>query len=139
MADSKRPSPPAGREKPMLSTRTWVLILCVAALALGAVSWLTLGGRKGTVVRVVQDGQVLREIDLARVTEEYSFTVEYPEGGSNTVTVRPGAIRVSEADCPDKVCVSQGWITDRGGPVVCLPHRLVLELAESADIDASAR
>ena len=33
-----------------------------------------------------------------------------------------------EADCPDQVCVRQGWVQDRTVPIVCLPHRLVIEI-----------
>ncbi len=107
-------------------------------LILGILSWLTLTKRsEGRVAEIVQDGIVLRVIDLDRVTEEYAFSIPCPEGGSNTVLVRPGAIRVSEADCPDRICVHQGWLRDRAAPIVCLPHRLVIRLdktaAETAD------
>lgn len=124
----------------MIRTRTWVILLSAAALLLAAAAWYTLSAkRSGTVVQIVQDGTVIREIDLARVTEEYSFTIEAPGGGRNVVTVRPGAICVSDADCPDRVCVNQGWLTDQGVPIVCLPHRLSISLTDAAGADAVAR
>ena len=82
----------------------------------------------GTVVQVIQDGTVLREIDLSKVKEPYSFTVEAPDGGSNRIEVEPGRIRVADADCPDKICISQGWLSDQTVPIVCLPHRLIIKL-----------
>lgn len=125
----------------MLKTRVWVLGALILAAILGLLTWLTLGrSRESSVVQVVQDGAVLKEIDLSAVTEEYSFTVEWPEGGSNTVTVQPGRIRVSGADCPDQTCVRQGWLADRAAPVVCLPHRLVLRWKTvSGETDAIAK
>ena len=124
----------------MIRTRTWVILLSVLALLLAAAAWRSLSAKQsGSVVRLVQDGVLIREIDLSRVTEEYSFTVVSPDGGSNTVTVRPGAICVSDADCPDRVCVSQGWLTDQSVPIVCLPHRLSISLAAAAETDAVAR
>ena len=110
-------------------------------LILGILSWLTLTKKsEGRAAEIVQDGVVLRVIDLARVTEEYSFSVPCPEGGSNTILVRQGAICVCEADCPDQICVQQGWLRDRAAPIVCLPHRLVIRLrGEDGGVDAQAR
>ena len=48
--------------------------------------------------------------------------------GTNTVQVEPGRIRVSAADCPDQVCVHQGWISTGVVPIVCLPHQIVIEI-----------
>ncbi|MBR1659510.1 MAG: NusG domain II-containing protein [Oscillospiraceae bacterium] len=125
----------------MLKTRTWVLILAGAACALALLSALLLLPRRGgTVAQVLRDGEVLREINLDTVTVPYSFTVEAPGGGGNTVEVAPGRIRVSEADCPDRVCVGMGWLSaGEAAPVVCLPHRLVLRLRDAAEVDAAAR
>ena len=39
-----------------------------------------------------------------------------------------GAISVTEADCPDGICVRQGKLTTAGVPIVCMPHRLVIEI-----------
>ena len=123
----------------MLKTRTWVLLFAAAALVFGALSVrLLTGKRDGAVAEIVQDGVVIREIDLLRVTEAYSFTVDW-EGGSNTVLVQPGRICVSEADCPDQVCVRQGWLSDQATPVVCLPHRLMLRLKGASELDGVSK
>ena len=112
----------------MIKTRTWVIIIAAAAAVLAAVSILLLTGKKeGTVVQIIQGDTVIREIDLSR---EYSFVVESPDGGSNTILVQPGRICVSEADCPDKICVYQGWLTDDPIPIVCLPHQLIITLKD---------
>ena len=124
----------------MIKTRTWVICIAAAAVMLAALSLLLLTSRKdGTVVHVIQDGTVIREIDLSRVSQEYSFEVEGPEGGSNTVLVQPGRICISEADCPDRICVHQGWLTDQPVPIVCLPHRLVIALKDPAGSDTVSR
>ncbi len=112
-----------------LKTRTWVLTTVILAAVLALLSWYTLTRRaSGRVAEVVQDGRVLYTIDLDRVTKPYTLTVEWPEGGSNTIRIKPGDIRVEAADCPDKICVEQGWLEGRASPIVCLPHRLILRL-----------
>lgn len=125
----------------MIKTRTWVICIAAAAVVLGALSWFLLSHRtEGTVVQVIQDGTVIREIDLSRVSREYSFVVDSADGGSNTVLVQPGRICISEADCPDKICVHQGWLTDESIPIVCLPHRLIILVKNPAsDTDAVGR
>ena len=42
--------------------------------------------------------------------------------------VEPGRIRVESADCPDKVCVNQGYISDGTVPIACLPHKLIIRI-----------
>ena len=117
----------------MLKTRTWIILIAVLAVGLLALSALLLTSRsEGTTVQVIQDGTVLREIDLSRVDTPYSFVVPAPDGGMNRIEVEPGRIRVSDADCPDKICMSQGWLSDQSVPIVCLPHRLIIKIRNEA-------
>jgi hypothetical protein len=116
----------------MLKTRTWIALFAVLALLLALLSLLLYRQRgEGTVAEILQDGAVIREIDLSRVLREESFRVEW-EGGYNIVTLRPGAICVSEADCPDQICVHMGWLRSEAAPIVCLPHRLMIRLKGGA-------
>lgn len=114
----------------MLKTKTWIVIISII-FAVSLICSLAALGRpaESSLVEVVQEGQVIREIDLTTVTGEYSFVVE-SENGSNTVTVQPGRICISEADCPDKTCVNQGWLNNSSLPIVCMPHRLIIRWAE---------
>ncbi|MBR5743329.1 MAG: NusG domain II-containing protein [Clostridia bacterium] len=112
---------------------TWIIligILLFGALA-GAIALRVFGG--GSVARITLDGEEIRRIDLSRVTEPYEFDVTSPEG-VNRVRVESGKISVIYADCPDGICVAHGAIEKSGSPIVCLPHRLVIEiLRESGD------
>ena len=123
----------------MIKTRTWVILIAAAAVVLAAASFFLLRSRsEGTVVQIIQDNTVIREIDLSRVSREYSFVVESPYGGSNTILVQPGRICVSEADCPDRICVKSGWHSDSAAPIVCLPHRLVIRIEKNAAAGSEA-
>ena len=112
----------------MKRTRFWVLLfVAVAVLAAAGTVWLFFGRSSGTVAHIYQDGVLVRTIDLSQVTEAETFVVEGP-AGTNTIEVEPGRIRVAHADCPDQVCVRQGWISDGVAPIVCLPNELVIQL-----------
>ena len=63
-----------------------------------------------------------------------SFTVDSPYG-SNTVTIQNGAIAVTQSDCPGGDCIQTGW-RQGGQPIVCLPHRLVVQLSGGGGPDA---
>lgn len=113
--------------------------LLAAAVAGSAVFILLQRGRApAPVARISRDGVLLEEIDLSRVDEPYSLTLE-DESGRNVLSVERGRVRVSEADCPDQVCVKQGWVSNGAAPIVCLPHKLVVELAGTEeDLDGGA-
>lgn len=116
-----------------------ILILLLAAVILSA-GFLLLQQKQvsSPVARITRDGELIREIPLDEVEESYSFVVA-DEEGSNTILVEPGRIRVSEADCPDQVCVNQGFISDGTVPVVCLPHKLMIEIVGGgSEFDAAA-
>ncbi len=110
-----------------MKTKVILFLLLAAAAVSAAVLLLRGGGEDSPMARITRDGVLLEEIDLNEVGRPYTLTFE-DESGSNTVSVERGRIRVSEADCPDRVCVNQGWISDGAVPVVCLPHRLMVEI-----------
>lgn len=108
----------------------FLLILCAASL------WYILSSRKtvsGCVADIYQEGELLTSISLDDVREPYTFTVTGKDGGENLVEVRPGCIGIIYADCPDKLCVRQGFISGLGIPVVCLPNRLVIQIRPASD------
>ncbi len=116
-----------------------ILILLLAAAVLSAgIIFMQKNQTPSPVARITLDGELIREIPLDEVEESYSFVVD-SESGSNTILVEPGRIRVSEADCPDQVCVNQGFISDGTVPVVCLPHKLMIEIVGGgSEFDAAA-
>lgn len=55
-----------------------------------------------------------------------------------------GGISIEDADCPDKICLKQGFINKPGQSIICLPHKLVIEIIgdtkeeKSSEIDGIA-
>ena len=116
-----------------MKQRNWIWIVIFAAIFAGCLALWLLPRGGGETVLVYQDGKLLRTLDLRQDTV---FTVEGP-AGENTVTVAGGEVFVSQADCPDQVCVLHGPLRRTGGPIVCLPNRLSIEWAGTkTDVDA---
>lgn len=114
-------------------TKIWIAVLLLVVLLglLGFFALSRLGG--GTIAVITVDGQEYKRIDLSRVTESYDIEID-TKYGHNTVHVEPRRIAVTQANCPDGICVAQGAI-DRGGvPIICMPHRLVVKI-EGSGID----
>lgn len=103
-----------------------LLVVLLIALALIFRHW-----DSGDMANIYQDGVLIQSIDLSRVEEPYSFTVTDDQGHENTIEVEPGRIRVSEASCPDQICVNTGWLDSGIEPIVCLPARLVIRLEKT--------
>ena len=114
-----------------MKTRTWIILLC--ALLFGSVLACVplLSSKPAGRAKITSDGEVIFVVDL-NVDQE--FTVESDHGGSNTITVKDGAIAVTEADCPDHYCMQRGFC-DGGMQIVCLPNRLVIEFVAEQEID----
>jgi len=117
----------------MKKTGFWIaIVIFLGLISLAALSLVQKDNRGGTAI-VRCGGETLYTIDLNTVKESYSFAVEGKNSGHNKVSVEKGRICVSEADCPDQVCVRQGWISSAGTPIVCLPHGLVIEITGGED------
>lgn len=116
-----------------LTKRACLLAGCILAILISCVLVLILrysatGADTPYTACIYQDGELLQTIPLNQVQETYAFTLEATGGGSNTIEVSPCGIAITQADCPDQICVLQGRITDSLLPITCLPHRLVIEL-----------
>ena len=122
--------------------RTAKLILALLVLlAAGSAAFLVLrpAGEDHPVASITLDGRLVEEIDLTEVQEAWSFTLEGESGLTNTILVEPGRIRVDHADCPDQICVNQGFISDGTEPIVCLPNRLIIQITGGGEaLDAAA-
>lgn len=90
---------------------------------------------------VIRSGnKIIKTIDLSG-GETLTFDIPSPSGGKNTVHAENGKIGVIFADCPDRLCVKQGMTGSAAFPIVCLPHKLSIEItdADKNRPDAAAR
>ena len=107
-------------------------ILLIAVLALFALTPLFfMSGEKSEAREAVitVDGEVVRRVSLER-EEEFEIVTLY---GKNQIAVKKGKIRVEDADCPAKICVKHGAISEVGEAIACLPHKLLIEIKETMD------
>ena len=51
----------------------------------------------------------------------------------NVLTIHDGSADMTEADCRDRICVSHAKIRKSGETIVCLPHKIVVEIVGEED------
>ena len=101
-------------------------LLLLGILAFSGLLWLAVHFLlpKGNTAVVLVDGQEVQSLSLSG-DREYRVRTEQ---GYNVVTVKEGQVSVTEADCPDKLCVKHAAVRTAGETIICLPHKLVVEV-----------
>ena len=96
--------------------------LILIAVILGAAILLFLGTKlmhntPAKIVEISVDGKIVETLDLANDQEL-----------TNHLIIKDGEVWVSEATCPDKICVHQGKIHLDGEIIVCLPNKMTAQI-----------
>ena len=124
-----------------------ILILAIALIGLCVLVMVTFTRKPGRMVRVSLEGREIgaypldKDIRLAFGPEglkkagsdagtEESKETGKDSGFSNILEIRDGAADMRQADCPDKICVEHKPISKLGETIVCLPHKLVVEVVD---------
>ena len=117
------------QEHNMISRADILLIVGILILAAaGLFAWKKLQ-KPGAYVDIMIDGKSVKTLQLDK---DASYEVKQ-EAGDNTVVVQDGGVTVQNADCPDKICEKHRAISQTGETIICLPHKLVVEIKESMD------
>ena len=115
--------------------RDIILVLSMVIIAAAAFLIINFAVKKDGSYEVIKvDGKVIKTLDLN--SGETTIEVNGYQGGVNKVVINDGKVSMTEADCPDELCVKTGKISRVGETIVCLPHRVVVEIKGSPDDDS---
>lgn len=81
------------------------------------------------VAKITVDGKLYKTVQLT--AEEQTIDVK-TDHGYNTLKIHDYGIEMIDADCPDEVCLTFGFVERNGGTIVCLPHKLIVEIEDTA-------
>lgn len=109
-----------------------ILIAVLIAAAGAAFGLIQLNKKSGGYAVVVQEGS---EIASYPLDKDISVTIPSSAGGYNTLVIKDGKADVTDADCPDKLCVNQHSISYDGETIVCLPNKLVIKITSETEAD----
>ncbi len=104
-----------------------VIILAVSALMM----WLcvSLFSSEGAFAVVTVNG-----VETARypLSEDREVRLEC-DGGYNILVIKDGKADVTEASCPDGLCVDFHSISRSGETIVCLPNKTVVSIVSPSE------
>ncbi len=101
-----------------------VALVLVAAAALWLVPQIVSRGDASVVVVTIDGKEALR----APLERDEVYTFEQEDGSLNVLTVSGGYARMTQANCRDGLCMNMGRTNTTAKTIVCLPHKLVVQL-----------
>lgn len=71
------------------------------------------------------------------LSEDITVDIVTGEGDKNinTLVIKNGEAFMTQADCPDGICVAHKPIKNTGESIVCLPHKIVIEIQSEDKVD----
>lgn len=103
-----------------MKKRDLILIGAILAVAVILFAVFTLIKEDGAYVIVRVDGKEIAKYSLSQ-DGEYSLN-----GGTNILRIEDGKAYLTEANCPDHLCVKQGKIDQSSEVITCLPNKLTV-------------
>lgn len=135
-----------------------IFLFAVFAVAAAIFLILRLNVGQGDVITVSYDGTQVLQLPLRQEDARY-YLVQYqdginikdysekewrdlqlPDADFNAFSCCDGEIRMLGSSCPDKICVHHVAISHKWESIICLPHKLVIEVeaVEESDLDGVA-
>ena len=112
------------------------IILAAAVIIATAGIWLftELMKEDGAFAVITVNG-----IETARypLDTDAEIRLESENGGYNILVIKDGKADITEASCPDHVCVDQRAVSRTGEAITCLPNKTVITIdaEDEAEID----
>lgn len=105
------------------------IVLGIGLLATALCLWLFMQfvmGKSGSfdlIVFISIDGKEYGEYPL-----NSGKPMEISLDNHNIIKIEDGVVWMEEADCPDKLCINQGRISNAGQTIICLPNRVMVTI-----------
>ena len=112
--------------------KKWDIIIIVVLICLSFIPELIFGvimgkNYNGTYAEITLDGKPYKKILLSEHKGEEQIDVK-TDYGYNIIEIKDASVAIIEADCPDKICIKSSFISKPGQLLVCLPHKLMVEI-----------
>ncbi len=108
-----------------------IIISLAAVVALATYLGFTVLQQSADALQLVikSEGQVVKTMPCrVGYSESYQVQNQY---GKNMIINQDGVVSIVSADCRNQICVQSKSISAAGQSVICLPHRVSVELIGS--------
>lgn len=104
----------------MIKKNDIILIVSILLIVMAVFLVVALTREDGAYVVVKVNGQ---EVGKYSLDEDGEYELN---GGTNILRIEGGKAYLTDADCPDHLCVKQGKIDHTGETITCLPNKLTV-------------
>lgn len=112
------------KKEVLLLVVIFVVILIIALVFYGRTR------EDGDKVIVTVDNQVYGTYSL---TENQEVDIEIDGVVTNHLVIKDGLADVTDANCPDHLCVNMKSISKDGETIVCLPNKMIVEIESQSN------
>ena len=107
-----------------MKKKDMILIAAVLVIALIGFAAIKMTQKDGKEVVVTVDG---KEVYKTSIQKDQTYKI--PEkNGTNVMHIKDGKVTMKKADCRDQICADHKAIEKSGETIVCLPHKVVIEI-----------
>ena len=122
----------------MLKRNDVIMTGIVLLIALVSLGFFFLNKKEGSAVVITVNGEIYQQTELE---QNNIIKIAQENGDYNEVVIQDGYVWMTDADCPDKLCVKHNKIHYNHETIVCLPHKVVVEIigGEENNVDIIAK
>jgi hypothetical protein len=80
-----------------------------------------------TYAEITIDGKFYKRIPLSVHRGQENMEIK-TNNGYNILIIKDNSIAIIDGDCKDKICIKSGYIKNVGESLICLPHKLMIEI-----------
>jgi len=106
----------------LLEVQLIFIILLIVVVSFG-INHFT-NAKSGKQIEIYVDNELYKTYDI---DDEDEIKIESEEG-YNVVKIHNHGAQITEASCPDKVCIHEGFITKPSESIVCLPNKVHIKI-----------
>ncbi len=107
-------------------------ILIGLVLFVAIVAFFSISRENINMARITVDGKLYTSVSLDK-------NQRIQINDTNIAAIENGEIYMESANCPDKLCVHQGKISDSSKKIICLPNSVIIEATKESSIDSVVR
>ena len=111
------------------------ILICAFLILIATRLWQRNNTSDAARVTVTIDGKLYGSYPL---NEDYQEKITLPDGSYNMLQIKEGKATVTEASCPDKICVNHRAIHYSEETIVCLPNKVVVRIEGGDDSGVDA-
>lgn len=103
-----------------------IVIMSLLVISGSAYVYFKGAGDLNKILLITQDQEVIHKI---KMNNQYEKIIEVKNGDDyNYVHIKNGEVWIESANCDNQVCVYVKPISKVGEVIVCLPHKLIIEI-----------